>query len=230
MGTRKLKVLLSVLIISLLLVIGYFKFFGKSSSMNTPVTFALSQGVMNRYKFDEIGLQNGDTIGDIFLFDGQKKSKINLRKAISYNTKPTVLITGSYTCDVTRLHMSAIDSLYQIYQQDYDFYLVHTIEAHPLSSQSPYNPDPVPWEAERNILAGIAADQPNTIGEREELSEQWIGEESIQIPVLIDNAQNDFWKQTGQGPNMAIVLSSTGVVLHKEGWLDPIELGSYLAP
>lgn len=214
----------------MILGVGYLQFFDKSPQLNELIEFEHSSGVMNKYKFDEIGLKVGDTIGDIYLFDGKQGAKVNLKELMRKDSKPTALITGSYTCDVTRLHMKSIDSLYSIYRQDYDFFLVHTLEAHPLTSPSPYSTELMPWEATRNIEAGIAAKQPSTLGERKKLAEQWIQEENIQPPVLIDNAQNEFWKQVGQGPNMAIILSASGEVLYKEGWFNPETFASFLGP
>jgi len=229
MSTRNIQLFLGLIIFIVILGISYFSFLIKAKERSELTEFALSEGIMNRFKFEEIGLKRGDTIGDMALIDQRKSAQVSLRKLLM-GAKSNVIITGSYTCDATRSQMHSIDSIFNIYNSHYDFFFIYTIEAHPQASQSPYSAEVIPWEAERNLQAGIQAAQPSTVGEREDLSDKLIEEETIKVPVLIDNAQNEFWKSIGQGPNMVVVVSPEGVILHKASWFDPQELGSFLGP
>lgn len=227
MSTQGIKLFLGALIIIVIIGFSYFTFLLKAKELDEKTEFSLSEGIMNRFQFQDIGLKPGDTIQEMTLFDHNKGTGISLRKILG-GTKSNVIISGSYTCDVTRSQVNSIDSMYNLYQSNYDFFFIHTIEAHPVNSQSPYSADTIPWEARRNIEAGVQASQPTTLGEREELSGKLIKEENIQMPILIDNVKNEFWKNIGQGPNMAVVVSTEGIILHKEPWFDANELGAFL--
>ncbi|MDR7129914.1 hypothetical protein J2X69_002260 [Algoriphagus sp. 4150] len=181
---------------------------------------------MNQFKFDQIGVQPGEKLPNLEVWSISGKAQS--LSEITANTKQTVLITGSYTCDKTRSNLNAIDSLSKIYDEHIAFYLVNTIEAHPIDTQSPYSGEQEPWLAEDNLEAGIEAPQPNTMGERMDLAERWQSEQEIEIPIILDGPENGFWIQAGQGPNTIMVLSQEGEVVYKQPWFDAGELGSFL--
>lgn len=180
------------------------------------VQFQVSEGVMNNKDFSPLGLQKGQKTKKIILHDLTGKS-FQLKPT---KNRPLLLISGSYTCDVTRSNLPAINAMYEKYKGKADIYLVNTIEAHPQSSQSPYSAEPEPWHAVDNIKAGISGEQPRTLQERKELAEQWISEQSITTPVLLDGAKNEFWNQAGQAPNMSILISDDGEVVLKQDWFE----------
>lgn len=163
-----------------------------------------------------MGFQKGQMVKDLQLHTLQGKTfQVNPSKK-----RPLLLITGSYTCDVTRSNLSGIDSLYSKYKDVADIYLVNTLEAHPQSSQSPYSAEPEPWQAIVNLTAGISAEQPRTMEERRRLAEQWILEQNIKTPVVLDGALNELWNQAGQAPNMSILISGKGEVVFKQDWFE----------
>lgn len=141
--------------------------------------------------------------------------------------RPILLISGSYTCDVTRESMQLIDSLFSKFRRQVDIYLVNTLEAHPDDSPSPYSAEPEVWLARSNIKGGIAAPQPKTMEERSSLAEKWIKESDIKLPVLLDGPNNEFWNFVGQAPNMAVLVNE-GVVVLKQSWFDYEEINSTL--
>ena len=194
---------------------------------SAQINLMVSEGVMNNYNFDQIGLQVGDTFPDLqfWCISGNTTS---LRK-ISSDKKETVLISGSYTCDKTRLNLNSMDSLSQIYHDSISFYIINTVEAHPVNMQSPYSLEPEPWLVPDNLEAGIEAPQPATMKDRMDLAGRWKSEQHIEMPLVLDGPENDFWMQAGQGPNMTLVISPEGEILHKQAWFDAGELGSYLA-
>lgn len=133
--------------------------------------------------------------------------------------KPVLLISGGYTCDVTRGNMHLIDSLFSEFGDRVDIYLVNTLEPHPNDSPSPYSAEPEIWLAKTNTEASIAAPQPKTMEERSTLAEKWIKESNIRLPVLLDGPTNEFWNFAGQAPNMAVLVDDGRVVL-KQSWFD----------
>lgn len=185
------------------------------------IDFGVSEGVMNKMDFSNLGLQKGQKMeqGNLQTLQG-KSFQVKEGK----NKRPMLLISGSYTCDITRGNLLAIDSLFEKYKKVADVFLVNTLEAHPLSSQSPYSAEPIPWLAQDNLKAGISAEQPRTMEERHLLAEKWIDEQKIKTPVLLDGAKNEFWNQAGQAPNMSILFSEDGVVIFKQPWFEGKEL------
>ncbi|MDP3442091.1 MAG: hypothetical protein Q8T08_04450 [Ignavibacteria bacterium] len=183
---------------------------------NELVKFQVSDGVMNNMDFSPLGFQNGQKPENIELHDLKGKT-FHLKPS---KNRPLLLITGSYTCDVTRGNLPAINAMYEKYKDVADIYLVNTQEAHPQSSQSPYSAEPEPWHALDNITAGISAEQPRTLEERKELAERWISEQGISTPVLLDGPNNEFWTQAGQAPNMSILISGEGEVVLKQDWFE----------
>ncbi|PZX59818.1 iodothyronine deiodinase [Algoriphagus ratkowskyi] len=195
--------------------------FACENSTSEPIEFAISQGVLTKMDFSDVGIQRGQQLPDITFF------KLNGKKFnISYKNhqRPKLLITGSYTCDITRRELHSIDWLYENYKDKVDVYLVNTLEAHPQDSPSPYSMSEVPWLMPSNIEAGIAAEQPRTRQERIELAKKWIEEGEINTPVLLDGAKNEFWHQVGQAPNMAILISPSGEVILKQSWFEKQEI------
>lgn len=184
------------------------------------VQFQVSEAVMNNMDFSPLGIQDGQKLEKIELHDLTGKT-FQLKPV---KNRPLLLITGSYTCDVTRGNLPAINAMYHKYKDVADIYMVNTMEAHPQSSQSPYSAEPEPWHAQDNLIAGISAEQPRTLEERKELAERWIREQGITTPVLIDGPKNEFWNQAGQAPNMSILISGDGEVVLKQDWFEEKEL------
>lgn len=185
------------------------------------IDFGVSEGVMNNMEFYPLAKDRGKNLLGINLQTIQGKSHtLNILKG----KRPMLLITGSYTCDITRGNLLAIDNLYEKYKDVADIFLVNTLEAHPLSSQSPYSGEPSPWLTQDNIEAGISAEQPRTMEERQQLAEKWVSEQNIQTPVLLDGPKNEFWNQAGQAPNMSVLISTEGEVVFNQPWFEGKEL------
>ncbi len=187
---------------------------------------ATSDAILNNFNFNEIGLKKGDHLPDVELWTKGGQSKIST--GLTRDKNATVFITGSYTCDVTRSQLSTIDSMSELFKDHFNFYLINTVEAHPVNSASPYSVEPQPWLAEENLKAGIEADQPQTMRDRMELADKWVEEQQIQTPVLLDGPDNQFWTEAGQAPNMVLVVSPEGEVLHKQPWFNAEDLGDFL--
>ena len=184
------------------------------------IQFEVSQGVINGMNFAPLGVQSGDPLDSLRLYTLQGDSMYMYFKK---RENPKLLISGSYTCDVTRKNMPLIDSLYRQFKGKVDIFLINTLEAHPDDSFSPYSAEPEIWLAAENIKDSISAPQPKTIRQRSSLAERWVNEANIQLPVLLDGPRNEFWNAAGQAPNMAVLVSEGAVVL-KQPWFDYEEL------
>ncbi|WP_439488904.1 hypothetical protein [Algoriphagus sp.] len=192
--------------------------FGCNHTPSDQIEFSISNGVLNNMDFASLGIQTGQQLPDISFYNlGGKKIKLP-------DHNPKLFVSGSYTCDVTRGKLQAIDSLYTKYKGKVDVYLVNTLEAHPQNSHSPYSLDEEPWLAAENITDGITAEQPTTIEERIDLADKWIRETGVQTPVILDGPKNEFWNQIGQAPNMAILVSTDGEVILKQPWFEKDEM------
>jgi len=213
------SLLLTICIGTLLL-----SFSGCRDQQSEPIQFEISQGVMNAMDFSPLGAQKGDLIDSLRLYTLRGDSKY-----LYFNRRenPKLLISGSYTCDVTRGNAHLIDSLYREFGDRVDIYLVNTIEAHPDDSPSPYSAEPGIWLAQANVKDSVSAPQPKTMGERTVLAEKWIKESGLQPPVLLDGPNNEFWNFAGQAPNMSVLVDE-GVVVLKQPWFDYEELKSTL--
>lgn len=210
---------------SRLLVVWAIFLFSCQPKTSEPIVFGVSEGVMNNMDFNPLGWQAGQKLNKLSLYTLEGKPvQLDAPEA----KRPRLLITGSYTCDETRGNLEAISRLYFKYRDEVDLYLVYTLEAHPLSTQSPYSAESNPWLADENLKAGISAEQPRTMEERKLLAEQWVREENIAIPVLIDGPNNEFWKSAGQAPNMAVLTSGEGEVILKQAWFEENELEEVL--
>lgn len=127
--------------------------------------------------------------------------------------KPLLLVNGSYTCDIARDHIREVSDLARKYKKQVSVYVIHTVEAHPSDTPSPYSIEDKVWPSNLNVQAGIEARQPKTYLERRQLTAKWRNFLQIKPKLLVDNADNTFWKTYGQAPNMAFVISPDGVIV-----------------
>jgi len=184
----------------------------------------ISAGLLGNW--EALGVQKGQTVPDFILFSQEGKA-FNLSSEVK-NQKPIVLISGSYTCDVSRANMKAIKSFQKKFSKDANFFLVYTIDAHPYDVASPYSAERKVWVAKNNIRDNIKAKQPKTYQERVALAQQWINDNSIEFPVLIDAPDNFYWKKFGQAPNMVYIITPEKEVLYKQAWFNEEKLAQQL--
>lgn len=140
--------------------------------------------------------------------------------------KPILLVNGSYTCDISRDHIQEVTELARKYKKKVSVYVVHTVEAHPSDSPSPYSIEDKIWPSNLNVKAGIAAKQPKTYLERRQLSQKWRISQNIRSKVLVDDADNTFWIKYGQAPNMAFVISPDGIISASQVFFEKKEMES----
>jgi hypothetical protein len=183
------------------------------------IAIQVSEGINTGYEdFKNLGYQKGDKIPDLSLFTpGGLAFSV---KAALATGKPLVLISGSYTCDISRSNLPDANMLGIKYNQQVNIYHVYTVEAHPSDKFCPYSPDKTMKTPTANIRDNIQANQPKTYGERRILAKKWQEENAIAIPVLVDKPTNDYWLTFGQAPNTAYLITPDGEVFYKQVWFN----------
>ncbi|HVZ96899.1 MAG TPA: redoxin family protein [Chitinophagaceae bacterium] len=187
------------------------------SSPSANISYNVTSGGISG-NWGELGFQKGDRVPDFTLYDTDGKqfdlsSELKLRK-------PVVLITASYTCDVSRYNIPAIKSISSKYKNEFNFFMVYLIEPHPADAPSPYSADGKIWLATANIRDHVEANQPKTYQQRVDISKKWKQTYNINLPVLIDNPKNIFWSDFGEAPNMAYVILPNRTVYYKQPWFN----------
>ncbi len=177
-----------------------------------------SEGAKNGFEFwDYLGYAPQTQIPNLTLVELSGKP-VEFYEVLKEN-KPLVLISGSYTCDLTRKNLPAIEDFYQKYGNKVAIYFVYTTEAYPKDADA-YSIGSEKRFSRENVEAHIEANQPKTFGERKTLAQKWVKELNIKVPVLLDNPSNQFWNYFGQAPNMAYLIKPNGMVIEKEIWLE----------
>ena len=134
--------------------------------------------------------------------------------------RPILLISGSYTCDITRSWLPDIDELTQLYQDHLDVYMIYVVEAHPVDAASPYSKKHKIWIVEKNIEDSIETKRPTTYLERKNLGKQWIDRFNIKSELLIDNPNNVCWVSFGRKPNMAYLIKPDQILYARQKWFE----------
>ncbi len=162
------------------------------------------------------GPQAGDRAPDFRLKDLQGR-EVTLKEF--KGKRPVVLITGSYTCPIYRQRISSLEHLYQKYGKRVAFFILYTVEAHPLGAPSPYSGRE--WITEENRKEGILFKQPSSYEERCALVSRSRNALRSSVPVLVDDMDNGAWEQYGGAPNAAYLIDDKGNVRLRQGWFDP---------
>jgi len=162
------------------------------------------------------GLQKNDTAFDFKLYDLNSDSLV-LSTALN-TKKPVLLIAGSYTCPVFMGKIPKINQVITTYGSLLQVYVIYTIEAHPNIDTSVYfgyvN------TGQQNINAGILYRQPTTYGERKQVVQDMLNNNTLNAPVFIDGPCNYWWSTYGPAPNNSYLIDTNGIVVSKHGWFD----------
>ncbi len=133
--------------------------------------------------------------------------------------QPVVLVTGSYSCPVFRRQARALERLRERYGARAAFFLLYTVEAHPVGSASPYAAGE--WVTEENRRERVLVRQPESYEERVGRALECRTALNSGIRVLIDGMDNSVWESYGRAPNAAYVIDSKGKIVVRQEWLDP---------
>lgn len=200
-----------------LLIIGFSSCSKTSAPPSTAkISDEISAGLLGNW--EQLGIQKDQNVPDFTLYSDKGKAfklSSELKKG-----KPIVLISGSYTCDVSRGNMSAIKEFQKKFGKKASFFMIYTIDAHPADTPSPYSAERKVWIAKNNIRDNVKASQPKVYQQRVDLAQKWKTANSIEFPVLIDAPDNFYWKKFGQAPNMVYIISPEQTVFFKQAWFN----------
>ncbi|MBI3615545.1 MAG: redoxin domain-containing protein [Candidatus Omnitrophica bacterium] len=163
------------------------------------------------------GPQEGETAPDFLLKDLQGDS-VGLKQF--KKKQPVVLVTGSYSCPVYRRQAAALKRLYEKYGTRAAFFVLYTVEAHPVKDPSPYAVKE--WVTDQNIREQILVRQPTSYAERLALASRCRADLRCPVPVLVDEMDNSVWTRYGSAPNAAYLIDDRGKVQLRQGWFEPI--------
>lgn len=166
--------------------------------------------------FDTSGYAAGEIVHDFTLYN-KDGDAFNLESKL-LEGKPLMLMTGSYTCPAFRGALYELEQLISAYQNEVNFVIVYTVEAHPDIDISPYF-DTVNT-TQINVNQGILYQQPTTYGERVNIVADMLNAYAINCDVLIDSPCNEFWYTYGEAPNRAYLIDTTGEVVTSQGWFN----------
>jgi hypothetical protein len=137
--------------------------------------------------------------------------------------KPVLLFCVSLSCPSSRHSIpNAFDDLYAQFGSQISVLIVYVVEAHPLSPDvSPYAQSV--WEIPLNTQDSAELHQETTYGERKQKAAEFAERFTLPVPILIDGPGNEYWSTFGPSPNGAYLITTTGFVFGKYGWLDQEE-------
>ncbi len=118
-------------------------------------------------------------------------------------TKPVLLETGSYTCPVFRGQHGSVERLYGEFADRVHLVVLYGKEEHPGSVRHP------------------EVRQPTRKEERVRLARRIAKELSIEVPVLVDEVDNEVSEAYGGLPNCGYLIGQDGRVFHKLSWMHP---------
>lgn len=185
------------------------------SSSTKPLKQATSQALISGW--EQIGFKKGQQAPDFTLLSIDNHP-FTLSKELEKKKKPVVLISASYTCDVSRANLESILSFGKTYSKYATFFIVYTMEAHPSDEPGPYTADNEIVLPKSNIRDKVQAKQPRIYAERQALADRWKKMYKVPMTVLIDSPDNFFWTNFGQAPNMVYVIAPDRTVLYKQAW------------
>ena len=165
------------------------------------------------------GPEEGEPAPDFMLKDLQG-NEVGLKQF--KKKRPVVLVTGSYSCPVYRRQVSALNRLYEKYHKQAAFFVLYTVEAHPVKDPSPYRGKE--WVTEQNTREGILLRQPTSYAERATLASRCKVDLGSSVPVLVDEMDNSVWTRYGKAPNAVYLIDYEGKILLRQAWFDSSRL------
>lgn len=159
------------------------------------------------------GYQVGNSVADFKLYNLQGDSLI-LSEELQ-NHKPVLLIAGSLTCPIFRNKVPIINQVMATYGSSISVFVIYTIEAHP-TNISVYSGNVN--VTSQNTNEGVLFPNPLTYGDRKDMVDTLSDFVSLNAPIFIDGACNEWWNNFGPAPNNSYLIDTNGVVISKHGW------------
>ncbi len=176
--------------------------------------------------FDTRGVVPGKQVPDlpVLTMDGEETSLSSLWQ----DDKPTLVVGASLTCGRSRERQPWVEELAEKYKDQLNVAVIYTQEAHPTIDPSPYakyspeleNPERPGERPGGNEKVGLARRQPTDLEGRIELAGEFRELLDVQVPILVDQMNNEAWEQLGGGPNVGLLVNPDGTVEVKHPWFD----------
>jgi Iodothyronine deiodinase/Secretion system C-terminal sorting domain len=167
--------------------------------------------------FMQSGYQAGQTVNDFTYYD-TAHVRYNLDSLLQLGN-PVVVMSGSFTCPRFRSAvLNDLPALFGQYSSQVTFLIVYTLEAHPMFPYlSPFS-GTVDVTA-TNINQGILYPQSDNYFQRRQMAK--LAQDTLNIPcaVVIDDTANTFYHTFGPAPSNVYVITTSGTVYSKYGWL-----------
>ena len=158
-------------------------------------------------------------------FDGLTADGSRLRFSPG-GKRPTLLVTGSYTCPIFRANVAGIRAIHRDFGERVDMYYLYTTEAHPVGSNSPYRDSE--WVTRPNRTDGVLLEQTETLDERVARARKAQDDLGLPLTILVDSMDNTGWKAYGEAPSAAYLIGTDGRVVLRQGWVNPAKLDKTL--
>ncbi len=128
---------------------------------------------------------------------------VTLSRAIE--SRPVVLVFGTFTCSPFRGQSGNIEKLHQRYRDRADFYLVYVREAHPNDG----------WHMQVNESKGISIAQPKSNAERHDIAQTCHQHLDISMPMLVDTIDDQAGSAYSGMPNRLVIIDAEGKIAFK---------------
>ena len=102
--------------------------------------------------------------------------------------------------------------------------MVHTIEAYPVGSPSPYTGIEFINQQSSYDWNSKPIKQPTSFEDRKAQARESIKELQIHVPVLVDGMDNAVWCTYGPASNIAYLINTDGAILAKQLNYFPVEM------
>jgi acetyl esterase/lipase len=175
------------------------------------------QGQGNRYeegrnRYAQQGLQPGQKIPGLVVYDlqGNKQPLSNLWK-----DKPAVLVTASATCPISVRTCPSLKPLSMATANEVNIGILYVKEAHPAEGE------PAP---DSRKLGGKSHPQPTTFEEKLELAKLFDKEIDHGNAIYVDDLEKTAATALGAGPNIGLLIDTTGSIVLRQGWFDAKEM------
>jgi len=175
-----------------------------------------------RKRFEAAGIQVGQPLPDLTVYDLNGKPA-RLRELCDGQRWGTVIVTVSLTCPIARRQCPALQQLMMDHDVAANVIYLYTIDAHPKTDESPYNPGHE-WITESNEKESILVRQPTNLQERLVLARELNQRLGNKVAMIVDGMDNAAWTALGGAPNLALLVDAQGKVTAKQGWLDGDQL------
>lgn len=166
-------------------------------------------------------LKVGEEAPDFTLADATGMNEFKLSEF--RGKRPVVLVFGSLTCPPFRRRMLDVDMLYGEYKDRVEFRFVYVREAHP---------DSVLFVIEEGNESLQKVAQTDTLDERGHNATLCTATLKLQIPVVLDKADNAVNKTYAAWPVRLVIVDTEGKLAHMSGpgpaGFDPAEVAMWL--